>query len=125
MTLVNISGTGTTYQRGIAAEEVSVNIREFKTVVEPEYKELLPNKVNEIRGFAVGAMKKTVTISGEVGGSTGVMAAVTTTAFVPGNSSAYFGAPTTGLYLDSGEVTESRDGWKDVTATFTAHAGVT
>lgn len=120
ITLVNLTG----FQRGIASDETGINVRQFRTVVEPEWKEFLGDKQNAARGFAVAPMKKTVNIEGEVSGSTGVMAAVATTAFAPVNSSAYFGAPTTGLYLDRGEVTEGRDAWKDVTAEFTANAGI-
>mgnify|MGYP006928219181 CR=1 FL=1 len=120
MTLVNLTGA----QRGVAADETGINIRNFRTAVEPEFKDFLNGKNGEATGFAVAAMKKTVTIEGEVLGSTGLMAAVSTTAFAPANSSAYFGAPTTGLYLDKGEVTEDRDGWKDVNAELTANAGI-
>jgi hypothetical protein len=120
MTLVNLTGA----QRGVNADEVGINIREFKTEVEPEYKDFLNGKNGEKRGFAVAAMQKVVSIDGEVMGSTGLMGATATTAFAPANSTAYFGAPTTGLYLDKGTVTENRDGWKDVSAQLTANAGV-
>lgn len=121
LTLVNLTG----FQRGILTDEVGINIREHKTTVQPELKEFLKDKQNLNRGFATGPMQKEVNIQGEVSGATGLMAATATTAFAEANSSAYFGAPTTGLYLDKAEVTESRDGWKDVTADFSAFAGIT
>ena len=120
MTLINLDG----FQRGVAEDEDGINCREIKTTVEPEYLEFLGDLVNEARGAAVGAMKLAVSISGEVSGASGLMAASAVAAFTPANSIAYFGAPATGLYLEKGEVTESRDGWKDVTCDFWARAGI-
>lgn len=122
LTLVNLSG----FAAGVTEDETGINIEEFKTVVEPEFRNIVPKKTGEARGFVVAPMKKNVSISGEVSGATGVMAAVATTAFAPANSSAYFGAPTTGLYLLRGEVTESRDGGalKKMSAEFEAVAGI-
>lgn len=120
MTLINLSG----FARGVTSDETSVNIESFEVTVEPEYKEILPNKTNEARGVAVGAMKKTVTMSGEIGGASGIMAASATSSFSPANSTSYFGAPSTGLYLDTATVTENRADWKKFTATLTAYAGI-
>jgi len=122
ITLVNLTG----FQPGIASDETGINIKTFKTVVEPEFKNYAEAKDGTKRGFGVAPMKKVVTLDGEVTGSTGVMAAVATAAFTPANSSAYFGAPTTGLYLDKGDVTEDREGgkWKEMSAEFSAHAGI-
>lgn len=122
LTLVNLSG----FAAGVTADETGINVEEFKTTVEPEFRNVVPGKTGEGRGFVVAAMKKNVSISGEVSGSTGVMAAVAATAFAPANSSAYFGAPSTGLYLTKGEVTESRDGGalKKMSAEFEALAGI-
>jgi hypothetical protein len=120
MQLINLTG----FQRGVAEDEDGINIREFKTTVEPEFIEFLNDKVNEARGAAIGAMKLAVSIAGEVAGATGLMAASAVEAFAPANSVAYFGAPETGLYLEKGEVTEARDGWKDVTCDFWARAGI-
>ena len=120
MDLRNATG----FHYGVAEDETALAIESFKTTVEPEYVEPLLSKVNERRGEAIGARKKSVEIAGEVGGSTGLMAATMIAAFAPANSSAYFGAPTTGLCLRTGEVTEKRDGWKAVTATLEAFAGI-
>jgi len=105
LTLINLSG----FLPGVAADETAINVSSFKTVVEPEFRNIIPSKNGTGRGFVCAPMKKSVTIEGEVTGSTGVMAAVIGTAFTPANSSAYFGAPTTGLYLLKGEVEESRE----------------
>lgn len=124
MTLVNMSAS-TAAGFGVSADETGINVREFRCTVEPEYIEHLPNKVNEVRGSAIGAMKLTLSISGEILLTTGIMAATATAAVTVANSKTYFGAPTTGLTLTRGEVTESRDGWKDVSVDFEAFAGRT
>lgn len=120
ITLVNLSG----YAWGVATDETAVNIRRFRCAVEPEFKTFLNDKQNAARGFAFAPMKLALTMEFEIGGSTGVMAAVPGTAFAPANSVAYFGAPTTGLYLDRGEVENTRDGFKGGTAEFSAYAGI-
>ena len=122
LTLINLSG----FSAGVASDETGINVKEFKTTVEPEFKNYVPGKTGEIRGAVLAPMKKSVTISGEVTGNTGIMAAVAATAYAASNSSAYFGAPTTGLYLVRGEVTESRDNGalKEMSADFEAYAGI-
>ena len=127
ITLINLSGQ-TNVAHGVAADETGINISSFKVSIEPEFKKPLNSRIDEVRGWAVGAVKKEVTIEGEQLLLTGVMAAVVGTAFVPSNTSSgtgYFGAPTTGLYLDKADVSESRGDWKTITASFTANAGVT
>lgn len=126
-TLLNLSAS-TSVGHGVSSDETGIQIDEFKTSIEPEYKKPLNNKVDEVRAWAIGSVKKEVTITGERLLLTGVMAAVVGTAFAPTNTSSgtgYFGAPTTGLYLDKAEVTEKRGDWIGMTATFTANAGVT
>lgn len=122
LTLINLTG----FLPGVAADETGINVARFKTDVEPEFRYVVPGKNGAGRGFVAAPMKKTVTIEGEVTGNTGVMAAVLATAFVPSNSSAYFGAPTTGLYLTKGGVEEDREQGKltTVSAEFEALAGI-
>jgi len=119
-TLVNLSG----FQHGVNADETGISIESFRARVAPEFKNFALNKSGEKRGFVVGDPELTVTIEGEVTGSTGVMAAVIATATTIANTTAYFGAPTTGKYLDSGEVTETRDGFKRVSLEFSAHKNI-
>ena len=122
ITLVNLTG----FKPGVQQDEIGINIKTFKTTVEPEFKNFADAKDGTHRGFGVAPMKKVVTMDGEVTGSTGLMAATASVAFAPANSSAYFGAPTTGLYLDKGDVTEDREGgkWQDVSVELSAHAGI-
>jgi hypothetical protein len=121
-TLINLSG----FQDGVAADETGINIKEFKTKVEPEFRNKVPNKYGAVRGIVVAPMMLEVSLSGEVTGATGIMAAVATSATSLSNSTAYFGAPSTGKYLKSAEVTENRDGGalKEMSAEFDAHAGI-
>jgi hypothetical protein len=120
VTLVNLSG----FQHGVNADETGISIESFRARVAPEFKNYALNRVGEKRGFAVAPAELTVTIEGEITGTTGLMAAVLATATTIANTTAYFGAPTTGKYLDSGEVTESRDGFKRVSLEFSAQAGI-
>lgn len=120
VTLVNLTG----YVWGIASDETAMNISRFRCAVEPEFKTFLNSKDNTARGFAVAPMKLDLDMEFEIGALTNVMAAVPGTAFSPVNSTAYFGAPTTGLYLNKGEVENTRDGFKKGTASFTANAGI-
>lgn len=120
VTLVNLSG----FAYGVASDETGINIESFRARVAPEFKTFVNGKNGEKRGFAVAAPELTVSLEGEISGNTGIMAAVTTTATTIANSTAYFGAPTTGKYLDSGEVTLSRDGLARVSAEFSANAGI-
>lgn len=120
--LTNLTG----FKPGVQEDETGINIKSFKTVVEPEFNNVVPGKNGAGRGRVQAPMKKNVTIEGDVTGSTGAMAVVLGTAFVPANSSAYFGAPTTGLYLQKGEVEESREqgALVGMNAEFEALAGI-
>ena len=71
-------------------------------------------------------MKLTVNIEGEITGSTGLMAAVASSATTVANSTAFFGAPTTGKYLTSAEVSKSREqgALQSVSLEFRAKAGI-
>lgn len=121
LTLTNTTG----FVRGIRQTETGINVKSFKTAVEPEFTEYLMDLVNTRRGMAQGPMKATITIEGEVNtGLTGLMAAVLGSAVTTANSVAYFGAPTTGKYLMKGEVTEARDGWLDMSMELEASAGI-
>ncbi len=120
ITLVNLTG----FVWGVGADETGVNIESFRCRVAPENKTFALDKVGQKRGFAVQPMELTVTIEGEVTGSTGIMAAVGGAATTIANSTAYFGAPTTGKYLDSAEVSSGREGFQRVTAEFSANAGI-
>jgi len=120
MTLVNATGAAW----GVANDETSVNIEEFKVSVKPEFIEPLMNKDNTRRGAAVAPQMVTVDMSGETLGSTGALAAgLTTTAFTPVNSYAFFGSNSPDLLQTQGDVTANRSAWQKFSTTFEGYQG--
>lgn len=123
VTLVN----GSSLAWGIAADEVGVNIGEFKQAVAPQFIESCPNRQNVTRCDAYAPSELTLTMSGETNGAGAgsVLLATTGVAFVPVNSvTTLFSAPTTGLYLQSGDITLSRSAFVNFNAEFKAKAGI-
>lgn len=121
-TLLNLTGA----TNGVASDETGINIKSFKCAIKPEFRKLVAGKYGPARGIVIAPMMLTVTITGEVLGSTGIMAAVTGTAYSASNSTAYFSAPTTGLYLVSAEVDNEREegALRSMSAELEAYAGV-
>jgi hypothetical protein len=121
-TLVNLTG----YKNGVQADETGIAIKEFKLKVQPELKVFAYAKDGTATGFGLAPNKGEVSLSGEVKGSTGIMAATASTATTFANSVSFFGAPTTGFYLDSADVTANREGgaWMEMSAEFSAYAGI-
>lgn len=114
LTLINLSG----FQRGVSTNETGINCSKFSLEIEPEINDWLPGIDGQARGKAVGDPMGKLTIEGEISGATGVMAAAMTTAFVPANTTTYFGRSAGGFYLDRATVDQERDGWKKVSAEF-------
>lgn len=110
LVLVNLEG----FQRGIDEDEVGINCEKFTVEVEPEINEWLPGITGQARGKAVGDPMGKLSIEGEIYAATGVMASVAQTAFVPVNTTTYFGRSAGGWYLDRGTVDADRSGWKKV-----------
>lgn len=120
VTLVN----GTGYQWGIASDELGINVRSFHAAIKPQFIESLGNKQNITVVDAYAPMELDLSIEGEINGTTGVNASVIGTAFVPVNSFAYNGAPTTGCYLQGADIKQGRNEWKNGTWTYRAKAGI-
>jgi len=122
LTLINLTG----FHPGVTSDETGINVKSFKRKIEPEFNNVVPAKDGTARGRVVAPMKLQVTIDGEVSGSTGVMAATAVAAFTPANSVAFFGAPTTGLYLLNASVDDSRENGalQEMSAEFEALAGI-
>ena len=118
---VTIVGSITTPVYGVTADETGINVSEFTVEVEPEFRAELQGKTGEVKGLAIGPVKRTVTVSGEY--IAAVSAYVVTAATVLTGSTTPLGG-TGGLYLTRGSVRESR-GWKEVSLTFESYAGVT
>jgi hypothetical protein len=104
-----------------------VNIEEFRMAMAPQFIQSLSANTGITRCDAYGPMEMTLTMTGETNGagSGSVLLAVLGTAFVPVNSiTTYFSAPTTGLYLQSGEITLARQEFSKFQTEFKAKAGI-
>lgn len=122
LTLINATG----FDRGVRQDETGINIESIKCDIEPEFTETLKDRLNCVRAIAQGPMKLTVSIQGDFNtGLTGIMGSVLGTGITIANTTAYFGAPTTGKYLMKASVEEKRDGWGGMTLEAEAYAGVT
>lgn len=120
VSLVNLSG----FVWGISSAETGVNCESFNLTVKPEINEWVPGIDGQARGKVVGDPEGDLTIEGEYSGSTGVLAAVFTTAFVPVNSATYFGRSAGGFYLEEGTITNSRSALRKVSAKFASRFNV-
>lgn len=120
VTLVSLSG----FSWGVTSAETGINCETFAVEVEPEINEWVPGIDGQARGKVVGDPMGKLTISGEYSGSTGVLAAVFATAFVPTNSVTYFGRSAGGFYLDRGTVTQNRGSLKKVDTEFSSRFAV-
>jgi len=114
LTLINLSG----FQRGVASDELGINIESFSVEVSPEVNEWLPGKTGEARGKAISAIPQgKLTFNGEISDiSAGIGAATFGTAFVPVNTTAYLGRSAGGWYLNTVTVGQDRSGWKTISA---------
>lgn len=123
VTLVN----GSSLAWGIASDEVGVNIGEFKQSVAPQFIESLGNKQNVTRCDAYAPPELTLTLNFETNGAGAGSTMLSTigVAFVPVNAiTTLWSAPTTGLYLQSGEITLSRSGFVSGSTEYKAKPGI-
>lgn len=117
-TYINLDG----FQRGIAADETGINIAAFSARYFPQYKDFRVNKDGQNLGFAEpDSLSCEVTLSGDVIGDTGVMAADFATAYAFGNATDEIGAGDGGLYWDEITISQSSGGWKTFTGKATSH----
>lgn len=121
-TLINL----TNFVTGIALNETGINISDLKISVEPEFITPVMDNFGHMKGKVVGQPKSTISITGEVSGSTGIMAATAIAFTTITNSRAYFSAPTTGALFIKGDVTLSRDAGAlaVMTAEFETYTGI-
>lgn len=81
----------------------------------PEFKEKLPNKDNQTRGFGIpDAPSREVTITGEISSALGVMAMAFGTPLTLANDIDYFGASAGVLYGDEATIVQGRGEWKNL-----------
>jgi hypothetical protein len=103
------------FQRGVELDEVGINIERIEVRISPEWKEKLPDRNNQTRGFAhPDAPSREVTVTGEIKGATGVMAMVFGTTLVLLNDIDYFGSGAGDLYGDEATIVQGRGDWKNL-----------
>jgi hypothetical protein len=126
-TLVSLSG----FQRGIESAETGVNVESVSCRYYYQYKDKVNDNVGQIRGFAIpDKFSREVRMSGEVTGSTGIMATNGNTAITFGNDvntivAVASGSNAGGFYLDEFTETQTRDGFRSFEGTWTSDPGVT
>lgn len=120
ITLVNASG----YQWGIETTETGVNVESHEVTYRPEQKEYLRDIKGTKIGFAVDEPEAEISISGEVSGSSGLMAAGFTSAVTVNNDTSDFGVNAGGVYMDEVTLTQGRQAWKAFSARYTKNKGI-
>lgn len=102
-------------------------MEEFAGDVEPEFIETLKGINGCARSDAYASMLLDLKMSFEILSTNtvnSIMLATLGTAFIPVNSSTFFGAPSTGKYLQKGAFVYNRSGWFKGTAELKAKAGI-
>ena len=127
-TLVNLSG----FQRGVELAETGCNVESYSLRCFFQFKDKVNDNLGQVRGFAIpDKFCREVRMSGEVTGSTGVLATNGNTAIVFANDVA-IGAVTAvasgsnagGFYLDEFTETQTRDGFRSFDASWSSDPGV-
>lgn len=123
-TIINFSGGA----YGIAADETALNIEAFEVKCSPSFRELLGDRVNNPKAWAIGASMQNITLSGEISGSTGPMAFTFTTACTLANMTSLgtiFGISAGDVLLEEATVSQARAGWKSLSQSLRRDVGVT
>lgn len=108
----------------VATGETGINVESLKVDVKPEIDEYLNGIDGQAVCNAVGDPMGDLAISGEFKSATGVLAAVFVTAFVPTNSTTYFGRSAGGWYLKEGSIDIGRNSWKKVDTKFSSRFNI-
>jgi len=120
VTLVNASG----YQWGVETNETGINVESHEVTYKPEQKEYLLDRVGTKIGFAVDDPEASISVQGEVSGSSGLMAAGFTSAVTVANDHADFGVSSGGVYMDEVTLSQGRAAWKKFSATYTKNKSI-
>ena len=109
------------YQYGVESNETGINVASFSCRYFPEYDDKLANKDGQtIIRARPDKPSREISISGEVNGSTGLMALTFAAACAVTNDDDVFGSPTGDIWMD--EVTEGqeRNGFRNVDFSFSS-----
>lgn len=112
---------------GIASQELGFNCAKFSVTVAPEINEWIPNIDGQSRGKVVGDPMGELDLEGETMDLTtasGIGVATFVAAFVPVNSTNYFGRSAGGWYLDTGTVDRERNGLRKLSAKLSSRFNV-
>jgi len=115
MATTTIGVSAANYQYGVESDETGINIESFSCRYYPEFDDKLANKDGQtIIRARPDDFSREISISGEVNGSTGLMALTLSAAVTIANDTATFAAQAGDIWLD--EVTESqeRNGFRKV-----------
>jgi hypothetical protein len=107
---------------GLASAETGINAQKFDLDCKPEFDAPAVNYQGARIGMARGTVMTTVKLSGQVSGSTGVMAHTFFAACTITNSADAFGQTAGGLYLDSVSLKNSATGFKEFDASYSRFA---
>lgn len=109
--------------RGVAADEVGININRFSVRYYPEVNEVIPNAVGNTLWRVVSInFSREVTCEGEVLSNTGIMVFTVAAALAFANNTGDFTPVGGTFYLDEATVTASRNGWLSVAIRASARA---
>jgi hypothetical protein len=114
-----IGGSG--YQKGVEAAETGINCESFSV----RYFPFVDERLNGITGEPVVRARSTawsreVSVSGEVNGSSGLLAFTINGACTFGNDVADFGGTTGTLLMNDSTITQTRDGWRSLSASYSS-----
>tara|TARA_Y100000004_G_scaffold195964_1_gene264496 strand:- start:1946 stop:2329 length:384 start_codon:yes stop_codon:yes gene_type:complete len=119
---VSVIGTGSgTYSYGIETAETSVNVASFSVRYFPEFDDKLANKDGQTVVRARPAkFSREISVSGEVTGSSGLMAFTLTAACTIANDDDTFGDGSGSVILDEATESQERNGFRSVDITLSS-----
>ena len=117
-TLKNLANS----QLNIEKAETGVEVQSFEVTYKPEYKVPFTNYQGQTTGFGVtDKMSIEISIDANVKGTTGLMAATTTTALVLANDTNTFQATPGGIYMDEVTETQKPREWRAISMKLSAN----
>ena len=134
-TMTIIGAAGPTH--GIPADETGILIKSLGLSFEPEFTDPLTNREGERINEARGAICNKISVTGEISGNTGLLAATFYAAIANGLTNEMgltqgqggvangLLATTNALYMNSAKIDQSATGWKTFSAEYQQYAGVT
>jgi hypothetical protein len=124
---ITLIGTATAGAWGVASAELGFNCKSFSVTVAPEINHTLPYIDGQVRGAAIGDPMGDLSMEGEaldLTTASNAMLVGFVTAFVPNNSTNYFGRTAGGWYLQTGTIKLDRAGFKDISFSHKSHFGL-